>query len=339
MLVKETINLNEYEVNRICDFLSENEKQTISYQSIEFSSVIDNVFNYTNYSLVAFDDNGDVVGYLPQWKKGAIIESVPWRDKGGPVCSNEETLLQFIKSTKHMVHEGEACGFIWRDFQTDFLDNYTYFINVDVDLEPHDVETYWSKIGTKVRGKVKQARKNGLLFKAIENVTEREVRQFYNLFLYNRKKFGVPVYPVELFKSYFNCLSSERITLFHVYKNEEVVGSLIMLHDRYKAIDAYSASSREGIALKANDFLIYNMINYCIEHGIQSFDFGADSPLQESLIQYKLKWLGKKRAVVNSFYGKVQEIDHNEAKYKFLRRILTVSPMWFYKLISRLVVR
>ena len=114
---------------------------------------------------------------------------------------------------------------------------------------------------------------------------------------------GVPVYPVNLFEQYFLHFPHDEIKLCEVLtKDNLVVSSLILLQNNKLAIDAFSASMHDGVRLRANDFMIYNLITYCQNQGIEKLDFGADSPLQESLIAYKTKWLGNKREIVKFLY-------------------------------------
>ena len=85
--------------------------------------------------------------------------------------------------------------------------------------------------------------------------------------------------------------------------------------------------------------MIHEVIRYCIRQNIKTFDFGADSPFQESLIQYKLKWLGSMRQVEVACFGKIKERDHNEPKYEMVKKLIRIMPRSIYFLFSRMIVR
>lgn len=337
--VKRFTSLDERETGFLDDFTEENFQRCTPYHTIGFARVMDEVFGYENLSLVAFGDTGEVIGYLPQWLDRNAVVSVPWRDRGGPVCSDDRIVPTLVEETKKMVRERRLKGFMWKAFKTESLDNEEYFVNVEINLSKYTVDSYWKSISSKVRGKVKAAERNGLEFRVEDNCDKETIEVFYRLFLANRKRLGVPTYPLKLFESYVRNMASRWMRLFVAYKDDTVLSSMILLHDQRRAIDAYSACGQEGLELKANDFLLYNVIAHCIKHGIKTFDFGADSPLQQSLIDYKTKWLGEKKRIATSFFGNVREIDHNKPAYGILRYLVRGMPMWMYLRLSGAVVR
>ena len=216
----------------------------------------------------------------------------------------------------------------------------SYLINVDIELAEFDKEDYWKALSSKVRGKIRQARKNKLRFKVLDVPDEKAVQIFYSLFVENRRRLGVPAYSIALFKSYFKHFLHDTIKLCEVCTDKnEVVSSLILLHNGQVAIDAYSGSSEKAFQLRANDFMIFSVVTFCLNKGIGKFDFGADLPLQESLISYKTKWLGQRRRITSSNWGNVRDIEYNRKIYEIARSILRRLPLLPYRLISTLLVR
>lgn len=339
MKIKQFNQLNELEKINLQKYIDNYKNKKLPYHTLDFIKVIDNSFNYKNFSLVAIDDKNKIKGFVPQWQKGNTIESVPWRDKGGPLFDNDIVLSKIIENTKKIVENEKLKGFIWRDFECEKLKKLSHQINVDIDLSKFDTDKYWNNILSKVRTKIKKATKNGLIFN-VENIKDiKAINNFYKLFELNRKRLGVPVYSKKLFLSYFKYFKEKNINLFNVYKDKNVVASFILLNYKNYAIDAYSATNHLGLKLKASDFIVYNVINYCIKKGIKNFDFGADSPMQESLISFKLKWLGEKRKIISSYWGNVIEMDHNDKKYDLIKKVIRKMPLFIYRIFSRLVVR
>ena len=341
-MIKNINDLSNDELNALEQYLN-NKGEILPYHSLDFINLMDEFMGYMNYSMVSIDEmTGAVTGYLPQWLKGKQLESVPWRDKGGPIFDNKNILREFVENTKEIVNNHHNIdGFIWRDIIVPELERLEYYVNVDIDLTNMSVNEYWMGLPSKVRGKVRQAKKHGLLFKVAEHNDKNSIDMFYSLFISNRRRLGVPVYPLNLFILYFKYFDCENIKLFEVYDhNNNAVAAMILLIRNDRAIDAYSASDSSALSLKANDFLLNNVIEYCIVNKIQKFDFGADSPLQENLIKYKLKWQGVERTISSSYYGdNVKEMDHNIKKYDFVKRIISNCPLFMYKIISSLLVR
>lgn len=341
MRIERYTHLDESLDESLRTFLHENEEYSFPYHFLEFCQVIEEVFGYQNLSLVALDALGKVAGYLPQWKRGTVIESVPWRDRGGPVCRDEDVVKAFIDATKSMVRERRVKGFIWKGFETPLLDNYRYFVNVEIDLSKYTAESYWKSLSCKERNTIRSAQKNGLTFRVENNELLKTIESFYALFVNNRKRLGVPVYPMKLFHSYMRNFPGEKIKIFSVSTGGEgsVISSLILLHNKVRGVEAYFASNERALTLKGNDLMMFGVITYCMNNGLRYYDFGADSPIQKSLIDYKLKWLGEKTELSTSFYGDVREGDHNKPQYLFFRRILRGMPMPLYRALSHIVMK
>jgi len=332
--------LNEGEIDALKSYLTNKSNFTLPYQTVSFLRLVDDVFDYRNLSLVALSDSGNPCGFIPQWKKGKVVESVPWRDKGGPVYDTKDVLDILRSRSVNLAREVGAKGILWKDFQDPEFNHNAYYINVDIELSKFDQGSYWQGLSSKVRGKVRQARKKNLHFKMSGSPDEIAIHDFYSIFVENRWRLGVPTYPIDLFVGYFKYFSEENIKLCEVLTDEgEVLASLILLHTDRIAIDAYSGSTRKGMIKRANDFMIYNVVSFCIQNRIDLFDFGADSPFQESLILYKCKWLGKRRSLTSSAWGEIREVDPNKKIYGPARSILRNLPYRAYQIASSLLVK
>lgn len=327
---------NDTQKSELFKYLNDN--SFLPYHLLEFNDLVSNTFNYIDVSLVVFENN-NIVGYVPQFIKSNIVESVPWRDKGGPLYDNEEILQILISKTKEIVDNKKLSGFLWKDFCCEYLPNHNYFVNVDIDLlKIEDDKSILSHRNT--RNKIKQAEKNKLYFKDITNhSTEYKIDSFYLLFCENRKKLGVPTYSKSFFENLFSSLQ-EKINVYAVYSiDNKLLTIMIVLIHQNKAIDAYSASTLNALSLRANDFLLYKTLSYLKQKNVYSFDFGADSPLQEGLIHYKMKWNGVKRIISTSYYKDATENDHNIKKYDLIKKVIKLMPNVIYTLFSKLVVK
>jgi hypothetical protein len=339
MVVRYVRDLSGEESVRLAEFCDQPRAGWCPYHLPVFARVVDDVFGYENLSLVAVGDNGGIVGYVPQWRVGRALVSVPWRDKGGPLAAGPDAVSVLAKRSLEMVRERKLAGMLWKDTSIQDMELREYFVNVDIDLAGMTVEGCWRALSNKVRGKVRQAENAGLKFRQVPADDPAARAAFYSLFHDNRKRLGVPVYPIRLFEAYGRHFPADRIKMFQVHSGTEVMAALLMLHNEVYAVDAYSASSLEGMRHRANDLLLFRTIGFCIGNGIRHFDFGADSPLQSGLIEYKLKWLGTRRLLASSVCGRCFERDHNVPAYRLAKHLFAAMPGPVYRLASRLVVR
>ena len=340
-IIKYYHELNERQIYELNDFLEQRKDKILPYQRLPFVKVIDEVFKYENISLIAYNTKGNIEGFLPQWIVGRYIESVPWRDKGGPVFVSPDVIREFEKKCKELLMKNRRIkGVVWKDFRHSSSNQSSYFVNINVDLANRKIDEFYSNLPSKIRGKIRQAERNGLEFRIVKNKNEKELLIFYKLLVENRHRIGVPVYPLSLFQSYFKFFPDEDIMLFNVATaDKKVVAAMILLINTGVAIDAYSASSDLGKSLKANDYLVYQILEYCIQKGIKMFDFGADSPHQKSLIDFKLKWMGEKRVILTSFIGEFEEFDHNKPSYDLIKYLIQKFPRPIYRLFSVAVIK
>ena len=306
------------------------------YQSYEYNHYINHCFNYIDYSLVCYEGN-KIYGYIPQWVRNKCIESIPWRDRGGPItkCETAETYL--IKATDELSKKIHR-PFIWRNYFNSSLKTNREFVKVSINTLSFRKKSVYDAVTTKVRNKLKLARKNELTCK-IGPLNSEKVDSFYKLFFGNRKKFGVPVYCKYIFQNLYKILKEDNVINLEVLcKDKTVLSSMIFFAYKGCIIDAYAASSKVGKQLNANDFAIFKMLEFCVSNNYNIFDFGADSRQQNSLISYKLKWGGESEEVINSSNEVFSDIDHHNRKYDFVRFVLRHSPDFVYKLFSKLII-
>ncbi len=322
-------------------FIKEHPNST-PYHNLAYAQVIKENFNYPDFSMIALDSKNQILGFLPQWKNGQILDSVPWRDRGGPLVSSQEVIAFFVEASKKIIQRNKMKGFLWKDFQFDGLQPYSYFIKTEIDLQIPD---YWEQLDSATRGKIRAAEKHGLLIQWESRPSEEKMGQFYNLFLETRHRLGVPVYGPELFSSFFKNYPESLITMASVWLGNKMLGALVLLKQGERAIDAFAATSLDAANYKATDYLIFKSLEKMKQDNIRFFDFGSDSPVQTSLLEYKRKWLGrsgqcgKQFKILSSSFGSCAESDHNLPPQSWSKPILRRIPKAIYQEISKWVVR
>ena len=96
-----------------------------------------------------------------------------------------------------------------------------------------------------------------------------------------------------------------------VYRDNVAAALVLFLTDH--AVDAYSASS-DGLKLKANDMMIYNVVNIAWRK-YSPFRFGAALPTRKS---YKIQIEMAVGRIVRLLFRNVKEVDHT-SKYDLIK--------------------
>jgi len=116
--------------------------------------------------------------------------------------------------------------------------------------------------------------------------------------------------------------------------------TLVLIHRR-AAIYGYSASDPSFHDKRANDLLLFRVIEWLLRGGYAVFDLGSDSPSQESLLFFKRKWGATQRAIpMYTLPASGHEpIDSSAPRYAAARALVRMLPLPVLAGMSRLATR
>lgn len=87
---------------------------------------------------------------------------------------------------------------------------------------------------------------------------------------------GLLPYPPQFLEAAFkNLVQGGMASIFVCEINGAPVASRCLLHHGGRAIDWIAGASLEAAETHANEFLVWEMIRWCKEHGLKAFDFGG----------------------------------------------------------------
>lgn len=332
--------VNKDEYGSEVDSFIRNHKDATPYHTSSWAQVVRRTFAFKNMSLVCRDENNNVQGFMPFWKTGRGYSNSPWRDRGQLLATNPEVEKVFFStisdlenvSLKNFETVQEPKGFKVVDYWQ------THRLNLLAGEE--DV---WRIVNKKVGRNIRRAEKHE--FRICNDDSVSSMEDFYKLFQLTRKRLGVPIYPYTLFSNIFKFMCGNGLKVFVAYtpKGDPVSALILFLH-RKLSIYAYGASDIRYSNTRVNDLLIWHAIKYSIDAGCTVFDFGADSPNQQSLIRYKRKWgalsVPLPTLVTSSNSSRFSDSDFSSGKYRMHRKILSHLPVSLLTLLGRtLMVR
>ena len=320
------------------DFVSSQPNACI-YHTREWAKVLKETFHFKEISLMGLSDRGEVKAVLPLWQvnKEEAINS-PWRDRADLLAENQESkecILGYLREINSNVllkdwnHEPPSDRFLIDD----------YWITSVLDLTPGK-DAIWGNLDKSVHRNVAKAESYEIELRQAN--TLKSMGDFYSLFKRTRKRLGVPIFPWRFFKNILHHLNGS-IRIYLGYFQEKPIGSIIVFDSPHASIYAYGAHDHKYQFTRVNDKLFWRAIEDSIMLGKSSFDFGADSPLQTSLMRFKKKW-GTFQKSLHTVYRNNKRIDFAEKdfssnKYAAHRQLLRYMPIGVLILLGSIYMR
>ncbi len=207
----------------------------------------------------------------------------------------------------------ESCGFHFEEHQ-----NYLVDLNMPLDA-------VWHNLHEGARAKIGQAqRKKQLIIEAVES--REQIPTWYALVQQTFAHAQVPLADISLFEAAYDCLAPVNRVRFLLGRvgDEYVAASASLLYKRC-IYDWYRGFNRDYGKYRPNDLLVWDILEWGVNHGYATFDFGgAGRPNEEyGPRSFKSKFGG---ALVN--YGRNVCI-HSPLKYRLSR--------WGYQVARRLI--
>ncbi len=266
------------------------------YHLSDWARVLKRGLGYAAKSLVLRGTDGRIVALVPLFEvKGLAsrrLVGVPFRDRGGVLATGPESeRAAYIAARQAMADTGassvvlKSCAPVNEDIaRAEGFSVSKYWVHSVMPLQEGDL---WNRVGKKNRNMVRQAERNALSFEWRRGPEHAEV--WRQLHLSTQSRLGVPVFPRALFEAMLDEGREWARFLVILSPKGPVAGGLFFAFaDRY--VYGYSASTPLGQEMRANDLMLFEALREAERSGAHSFDFGSDSPKQESLLAFKKKW-------------------------------------------------
>lgn len=278
------------------DEFARNHRGASVYHLSDWARVLGRGFGYASKGLAIRDADGRIVAIAPLFEVrgfgGRRLVGVPFRDRGGVLSTSPESERAAYAAARKLALDSRASGLVIKSCaapdegmaREEGFSVSKYWVHSVMALGQGDL---WRRIGKKNRNMVRQAQGNGLTVEWRQGVDH--VDAWYRLHRTTQSRLGVPVFPRSLFEAILEEGREWARLLLVMGPGGPVAGALFFeFSDRY--IYGYSASTLSGQKQRANDLMLFEALRRAEETGASWFDFGSDSPRQESLLAFKLKW-------------------------------------------------
>ncbi len=248
------------------------------YHDARWRDVIGEVFRHRCHYLAALED-GRVAGVLPLVEMrsvlfGRFLVSLPFVTYGGIAAEGSQASTLLAQAAIRLGRQARAGWIELRQRYVAPLDwpcrRHKVALVVPVARGPAEL---WTKLSSRLRGKVRKAQRSGAVFEA--GSAER-VPDFYGVFARNMRDLGTPVYPRRFFESIGGHFARET-HVFVVRRGKHPVAAAFGLDDGERLQLPWICSDYRQATDYMNEFLYWSILEWAAERGYRYVDLGRST--------------------------------------------------------------
>jgi len=281
-------------------YLDENPHATV-YHTLEWRSILEDVFHYKTSYTVCRNGRADVVGILPialvrSWMTGNRAVSLPFSQYGGPLANDSTALEHLLKYLRKHLKDGfEYVRLRARDRLDDnVVARVGMRLSEDcsrcyIPLGNRTVDDIQKSLHSGCRRAIKQSSRYNVHVRVSDEWDD--LNRVNHLIVQTCKKHGTPPYPSSLLKAISDLLVPRGIAkIFIATLEQKIIGTLVLLTMKNEATYAYVFTDPKYLRLRTNNALLWTAIRWSLESGMSCFDMGISSPLDNELLRFKKSW-------------------------------------------------
>jgi len=315
--------------------------------------------------LVCRNENDKIQGILPlQYTKGMPINiwsalvskrlaSLPRTPIVGPLMDDEKAAEELINATLKIIQKDPGRSlqiksynpnlpneslskFIWRD---EYI--------TEIPAFPQEIKFVNSKNHSSIKRAVNKAIKNGVEYRLADS--EKDLKQWYRLYLELNKYHTNPPRPYKLFKIAWDILKPKgmmQLALAEQKTNgkKKIIAGSILYYFNKTVTFAYNGSSRKYFDLRPNDLVHWNAIHNAQKEKYKFYNWGNAGENETGLAAYKKKWGSKPFRTYQYFYPNPSDIEFKKgtdpSEFIGIKKIIwQLLPLRFTRIIGVLVYK
>jgi FemAB-related protein (PEP-CTERM system-associated) len=260
------------------------------YHRSAWLGVIATAFGHRVRRLVAESTHG-IHGVLPlvlfrSSLFGRFAVSLPFLNEGGVLADSPDVERLLLEAAIQECKSAGAAYLELRHTRRHFssLPCKRHKVAMTLRLEPSS-DRQWQTLDRKIRNQVRKAEKSGLT----TTIGGPELlRPFYEVFARNMRDLGTPVYGIRFFEHVVSTFPAHT-RVFCVFSGERPIAASIVYSHGNRIEVPWASSLREFNPQAPNMLLYWRMLQFAIEKGVQTFEFGRSTP-GEGTYHFKRQW-------------------------------------------------
>jgi FemAB-related protein (PEP-CTERM system-associated) len=191
-------------------------------------------------------------------------------------------------------------------------------------------------IPRKQRAMVRKGIRAGLVSQVSDNV-----EHFYAVYSESVRNLGTPV----LAKKYFRLIKevfSEAAEVLTVTNDGRAVASVLSFYFRDQVLPYYGGGTAESRALKANDFMYWELMRRACERSVRVFDYGR-SKIGTGSYHFKKNWGFEPQPLRYRYYlvrsRDIPDVNPLNPRFKTLIRVWQQMPLGLTRLLGPMIAR
>jgi serine/alanine adding enzyme len=269
------------------------------YHLYAFRQAVEKTYGRASVYLAAFDESSDrITGVLPLFiisgmLFGRSLVSLPFCDYGGILYNDEKTGALLFEKALSLLSQYK-CGFIELR-QTSPLPFLSSKDPLHLEIAgskarmklalPGTTDALFSSFPAKLRSQVRKPQKEGC---TVAGGGEELLDDFYTVFVYNMRDLGSPVHSKKMMANVLQAYGPAA-RIFVVYKNNAPIACSLVVGFNKNLVNPWASFNKNYRACAPNMLLYWSMLEFAIQNGYTSFDFGR-STKDEGTYRFKEQW-------------------------------------------------
>lgn len=306
-----------------------------------WKSIIENVFGHETFFLMAESAEG-IEAVLPLGRVrsrlfGDALISVPFGVYGGVAALNETARRALEDEAERLAVDLGVDYLEMRNRRVGREDWPTkdLYVGFRKEIDP-DPDANLKAIPRKQRAMVRKGINNGL-----KSELDDDEGRFFRAYATSVRNLGTPVYPQRYFRALIDEFG-EAAEVMTIAKDGRTVAGVLSFFFRDEVLPYYGGGTNEARALKANDFMYWEVMRRSAERGYRVFDYGR-SKVGTGSYSFKKNWgfvpepLPYQYRLVKA--SEVPNVSPANPKYRLLVKTWQRLPVSLSTLIGPLVSR
>jgi FemAB-related protein (PEP-CTERM system-associated) len=282
-------------------------------------TVLEKAFSHKTYYFYA-ESNNQIVGVLPLARVRSMIFgdhliSLPFAVYGGAIAVDDNVKSELINAACNLAKELNVEDLEIRNitsFRSEWprKDLYVRFrkeISTDIDVN-------MKEIPRKQRAMVRKGIKAGL-----EGVVDNSVDRIYGIYSESVRNLGTPVFSKNYLQVLKEVFSESCEVLMITHEGRDIAG-VMSFYFKDQVLPYYGGSIESARALKANDFMYWDLMCRASAKGARIFDYGR-SKVGSGAYSFKKNWGFEPEPLNYEYYlvnaKEMPQLNPNNPKYKY----------------------